>query len=204
LFSIVFLIRYPYIERAVGIDNFRKKAGGALFWLIWFYMVTVTALGNPLFLSREVFVRMSSAEIVFMLFDRVLLIALFVLSVFFYSLPNKALELYRGVLRFDEKELPAELSEVNSSLLIDFVLKEGGVLCCDEILRKIHPEEAQHCSIGCKPSVCPSYQTLYKRIQVIRKYLETNGIGTIISPERKPYSKDQGWRFVVYEDVYTK
>jgi len=199
------LMQFSRLEAHFPLEGFRRRAPDFLFWLIWFYIVAVLTFRNPFSFSAgmtEVVAGRGGLTVLFLLHDRFLFVLLFIQSIIFNSLPRKYLKVMPDRILFRNRELPPGLSEDSVRLMREFFLKDRGSLFCRDIVSLLYPEESGRCGSVCKPSVCPAYQRIYKRIRVIRKYLETTGIGTIISPERKPGSREAGWQFVLYEDVY--
>lgn len=199
LSALIFMVSFSKIERIQRGMDLRSKAPGALFWLLWFYMAVLVVFKNP---QAQGFHEITMMDYSFLMADRLLLIALFLFSVKIYSLPSKALEIQRDSLRFNQEALPGEISQENFLLLKAFLMDPNGVLLCNQAMGLLSPQEKGICQESCKPSACRHYQRIYKRIQVIRRYVETAGIGSILSPQRHQSSREEGWRLVFFEDVY--
>ncbi len=199
--TIIFLLGVPAVEFRSGRLINRDRTSGIIYWLIWFFMVILSISRDmPLsagFQATDRFI----PDILAVMADRILLIIFFVLSVIFFTLPGKLLEQRNGSVLFMGRPLLAGLSETNMEILKMLLTKDDETLYCSEILEHLEPETAEGCSLGCKASSCAHYQKIYKRIQTIRKFLETSGIGTIKSPERKAFSNLEGWHLALYEDV---
>jgi len=204
LLAVFFLLLHTGIETKLQSEDYRNRVSGIMFWLIWSHMVTFTVFDGPVFILQARLSHVEFHEVLFMVTDRLLLTVLFILSVAFYSLPRKFLEIRGKALFFQGKAIEGRLSQVNQRLLHKFFLSPGGVLYCREILKKLEPEESGICHSTCKPSVCRHYQRIYKRICEIRKFLETAGIGTIVSPDRFSAVNEEGWKLALYEDVRVK
>lgn len=197
------LLRFSAFEKKTNLDSIKDNAPNILFWLIWFYSVILSVYIEPVFPGLENLYSTSGGLLSYF-FNRLLLFSLFAVSVGFFSLSRKSLDLINDGLIFNNKPLPLGLSRINMNILREMAIKDGESLRCNEILKMINPEEAENCTDDCKPSVCSNYQNIYKRIQTIRKYIQTAGIGTIVSPERKASAHMEGWHLVLYEDVYLK
>lgn len=201
LLAVLFLLLHTGMEPRLQPEGYRERVSGILFWLIWSYMVTFTVFDEPVFISRNFLIGVELYDAIFMVTDRLLLTGLFILSVAFYSLPGKILEVRGGELFFQKKTIDGKLSRINTQLLREFLISPEGILYCREILKKIEPKKAGFCDTSCKPSVCRHYQKIYKRIREIRRFMETAGIGTIVSPDRFSTVHEEGWKLALYEDV---
>ncbi len=191
VFTILQLLRFPALEGDRNPERLRRLLSGSIFWLIWFYMVMLVAFPGPVL----------SGSMVFAVLDRLLLVLLFAGALIFHSLRPKNLLVKDDEVYFEGRRLESGLSEANMRILSGFLSAPEGVLLCGDISALIGDGKDSCGDGGCKPSMCRRYQSIYKRIQVLRRHLETAGIGTIISPDRKPDSYTQGWRFAPYEDV---
>ncbi len=199
--TIIFLIQVPTVEFRSGKLISRDRTSGIIYWLIWFFMVILSISRD---MPQSAGVQTADGftpDILAVMADRILLIVFFVMSVIFFTLPGKLLEHRNGSVIFMGRPLITGLSEPNMELLNMLLTKDDETLYCSEILEHLEPETAEGCALGCKASSCPHYQKIYKRIQTIRKFLETSGIGTIKSPERKAFSNLEGWHLALYEDV---
>jgi len=195
VFTILQLSRIPLLEIDHDPKRLRELISSAVFWLIWFYMTALIAIELPI---PAIAGRLS---LVFDVLDRLLLVWLLSSAVVFYSLRPKILTLIDGELLFENRRLVSGLSHANKRILQQFISSQDGILLCRDISKLLDDGRDICGDDDCKPSMCRRYQSLYKRIQILRCYLETTGIGTIISPERKPESYTQGWRFSAYENV---
>jgi hypothetical protein len=185
-------------------QRFRKRSANIMFWLIWFYMAVLTAFDPSLLSTQELFLNSTFGELFSMLIDRFFLFFVLVFSVGFYSLGNKILEIEGDSICFNGRELSGTLSGHNRAILSAFIGNPGRVLRCSDILKLLSPGQLDECTIECKPSLCKEYQRIYKRIRTIRRYFETTGIGTIISPEWRPQAHEEGWRLVIRDDVWVR
>ncbi len=201
LLAVLFLLIHTGMEPKLQPEGYRERVSGILFWLIWSYMVTFTVFDEPVFISGTFLIGVELYDAIFMVTDRLLLTILFILSVAFYSLPGRILEVRGGDLFFQKMAIDGKLSLINTQLLREFLISPEGILYCREILKKLEPEKAGVCDTGCKPSVCRYYQKIYKRIREIREFMETAGIGTIVSPDRFSAVHEEGWKLSLYEDV---
>jgi len=72
------------------------------------------------------------------------------------------------------------------------------------ILFIIYIRKQYICNSPCKPSLCPLYQRIYKRVREVRKIVELLEIGTVLSPDRNSDVKKEGWKLLVYNDIDVK
>ena len=197
----VFLLHRGRLRFGDSRDN--DKVSRLLFWFLWFYMAA-------LLVFRDVSIRdqFSDSSTMFYQFfylhDRVIFIVLFLQSVFFLSNPGNWLEINGKEIKFNCNPVDAHLTEQNKKLFRLLIESDSAPVYCSRIAEIMYPEESSACLSLCKPSVCPLYQKMYKRIRVVGRYMENQGIGTVLSPPRKPNSKDEGWRAVLFENVYLK
>lgn len=52
-----------------------------------------------------------------------------------------------------------------------------------------------------KATLCPNYKRIYNQILKIKKFLETMGIGTILSPQNKMNITREGWILRIFENI---
>ncbi len=204
LFIICFLIRFPALETQLDSALLKEQAPNALFWLIWFYMILLSLFIDPLFTDASLLRNSEALPPSPPVSERLLLFLLFALSAGFFSLSRKALIVKQEKIEFNGRVLPEGLGKTDRIIFREFIQRRRRPLHCYEILELISPGKKANSGDDCKPSSCPSYQKIYKRIQTIRKYLQTTGIGTIASPERKVSSHKEGWRLILFDDVFIK
>ena len=204
LFILCLLIRFPYFEKYKNFNHIRESAPDVLFWLIWFYMVILSLFIEPDFTYSSSIMKMDYPIFLSHVFNRLLLLLLFSLSAGFFSLGQKPLVVSDHKLMFNGRQLPAGLGKINTAIVEELIDNPDKPLHCYRILEIIDKEATSECGGYCKPSVCLSYQKIYKRIRTISKYLQTSGIGTVSSPERKAESHKEGWTLLLFDDVYIK
>ncbi|MBN2628123.1 MAG: hypothetical protein JXA95_15750 [Spirochaetales bacterium] len=202
LFIACFLSRFPYFEEHSDPESLRERAPNALFWLIWFYMIIISLFTEPAPLRNYPFLGNPGLSHVTQFSDHLLLFLLFFLSARFFSLSRKPLKMTGDAIEFNGRTLPLGQGKTDREILRGFILRRDEPYHCYEILNIVEPGKESCAKEHCKPSSCPSYQKIYKRIRTIRKYLQTTGIGTIVSPERKAASHREGWRLILFDDVY--
>ena len=202
LVTVCVLARFPSMDRQTLSDSLKTFAPNALFWLIWFYMIAFSLTGQPTRSFASVIHGDFAIPRASMIFDNILLFLLFFLSARFFSLSRKPLTMKQDSILFKGRTLSTDLGERNAAILKEFIRRGSQPFHCYEILAFLDPAQISGPKDDCKPSSCSSYQKIYKRIQSIRKYLRTSGIGTIASPERKAASHREGWRLILHDDVF--
>ncbi len=204
LFVLCLMVRFPNLEKRSDISMLRERAPDWLFWLIWFYMVLLALFIDPGITFGISSTGMNTPMFLSFFINRIMLLLLFSLSARFFSMPQKPLVIKDSILDLNGRPLPACSGKDNFIIIKEFINNYEEPLHCYRILDMLNKEETSGCGGYCKSSICPHYQKIYKRIQTIRKYLQTTGIGTITSPERKAESHLEGWNLVLYDDVYIK
>ena len=184
-----------------GREQSNERFSRIIFWLIWYYMTGILVFRN----NPAAF---GDTNYYFSLHDHLMYILLFFQSVFFLSKQIGVLKINGNTISYNGSELNKELTQQNIALLRLLLKQQRGApgepLRCSTIAGLIYPEEAENCRMLCKPSVCPVYQKIYKRLRVIRKCLRTHGIGTIQSPDKRPGSGFDGWRIIIDREVKTE
>ena len=193
---ILLLLNLRSWEDKIHLKDFRSNASVILFWSVWFLMVTTEIYDSPA----------ETLPVFFKIADRLVLFTFMVLSVLFYSLPRKKLEVREGKLHLNDAALPAGLSDINMRLLLEFIENYDKNMSCLELLKLAEPENTESmpkdCRTTCKASACKPYKRIYKRIQAIKRYLESNGIGTVKNNDREQLEAEPGWSLQLHEDVF--
>ena len=196
--SLLMFCRSFPVRSFSGYENNSRR----LFWVVWFYMASILVFRENVSQIFSSYAPETELGLRFLFFhDRLVLLVVIVQSVFKITSPAEVLCFRDGRLYLNGFETGAELTESNRKLL-RYMLRSSSPAYCDGINKLLYEDEASVCGEGCKPSICPSYQKIYKRIRIIRDFLETEKLGTVLSPARTPGSAFSGWRLLLYENVY--
>jgi hypothetical protein len=110
----------------------------------------------------------------------------------------------KHVIEFSGKLLNESLSSMNLRMLEYFLEKRGGTVTCRNLVPLLYPDETYLCRQQCKPSLCPAYQRIYKRIREVRKVVEVFEMGTILSPDKNSDVRTEGWKLMLFADIGVK
>jgi hypothetical protein len=197
------------IEVSENLDRFRPQVADALTWSIWFYLASIVLFPavSPGDLVAGGPVQRSA---LFMAgYDHGAASALLVLALFFIAVRRPLVSVTSAGVMCNHRPLFDHASAINDLILRELILRyqpqhPGGALLCAEAVRLIYPSDAALCDQICKPSLCPLYQKLYKRMREVRKALETRHLGTVIAPAPGETAQTQGWRVVFFDDVVVR
>ena len=194
---ILLMLNLSRWEKRIQTATFRSQASIILFWSVWFYMASSTIVSDMYLIWPE-FLK---------IMDNLFLYTLMVLAVLFHSLPRKKLEITGKEILINNTPLPEGISDINKKILIYFLTAPDKKMNCLQLLQISETDQKTaiqaDCDKNCKSSACKPYKRLYKRIVAIRRYLESNGLGTIRNNERRQDSDlKPGWLLLLHEDIF--
>ena len=201
LFLVVFLLKYHHCE-SNGKRIFPKESVfRAIFWILWFYLAGLLVFRDYNFPSGA---GAGSMKIMEIISDSIVLFAALISSFWFLRYQKKVVLVKKHVIEFSGKHLNESLSSMNLRMLEYFLEKRGGNVTCRNLVPLLYPDETYLCRQQCKPSLCPAYQRIYKRIREVRKVVEVFEMGTILSPDKNSDVRTEGWKLMLFADIGVK
>ena len=197
----IFLLKYNSFE-SNGVSIIPKESVfRAVFWILWFYLAGILVFRSfylPFYRTSE------NLLIIETISDSTVLAAVLLTSFWFLRHQSRILIVKNNNVQFTGKNIEGSFSPINLKIFRHFLKAPKGKLTCRDLVYYLYPKEAVICKKPCKPSLCPLYQRIYKRIRDVRKVVELLEIGTVLSPEKNSDVKKEGWKLLVYNDIDVK
>jgi len=108
-------------------------------------------------------------------------------------------------LSMDGRDMSGLLGKREMAILHSFTRRRGESIVCAELRDSAGggvPPDCVLCrSRGYKATACSAYLNIYNQVLRVKKVVETLGIGTILSPEKKANIMQEGWRLMLFDGV---